>query len=226
MRLLVVEDDKALANEIARLLRESSFAADTCHDADDAVHLALTEPYAAIVLDLGLPGRDGVSVLEAVRAKNIPVPVLVLTARDRFADKARAFRAGADDYVTKPFRPEELVLRLRALIRRAGANAVTVIRIGPLAFDTMSSAITLNDLPLRLTHLEGRVLSHLIRRGEAVVSRTELSEHIYEMDQDFDFNTIEVIISRLRKKIGRQSIETVRGGGYRLTADERGDAVP
>lgn len=225
MRLLLVEDDKALAAEVATFLRRASFAVDVCEAGDEAVHLLLTEPYDALVLDLGLPGLDGLGVLKALRAANPRLPALILTARDRFADKAQAFRAGADDYVTKPFNPDEVVLRLKALIRRADGGAQPVIQIGPLALDTTTGAITLNASTLRLTHLESCVLSHLIRRAGAVVSRTELSEHIYEFDHDPAFNTLEVIVSRLRKKIGRKLIETVRGGGYRLRADEDGDAV-
>lgn len=224
MRLLLVEDDNSLAREIAVFLRGASFAVDACHKGREAIHLGLTEPYDAIILDLGLPDVDGVSVLKSLRATNARVPVLILTARDRFADKAQGFRAGADDYVTKPFRPEELVLRLHALIRRASGEAQPVIHVGPLALDTITGAFELNALPLRLTHLEGRVLSHLMRRVGAVVSRTELSEHIYELDQDPDFNTLEVIVSRLRKKIGYEQIETVRGGGYKLRSDEKDDA--
>jgi DNA-binding response OmpR family regulator len=141
------------------------------------------------------------------------------------AEKAQAFRAGADDYVTKPFDPEEVLLRLQALIRRAGGNAQPVIQVGPLSLDTITGAINLNASSLRLTHLESCVLSHLMRRAGAVVSRTELSEHMYELDRDPDSNTLEVIVSRLRKKIGRDRIETVRGGGYRLRTSEDNGAL-
>jgi two-component system OmpR family response regulator len=225
MRLLVVEDDAALAAEVAAFLRRAKFAVDVCGVGDEAMHLLLTEPYDALILDLGLPGLDGMSVLKALRATNARMPALILTARDRLAEKAQAFRAGADDYVTKPFDPEEVLLRLQALIRRAGGSAQPVIQVGPLSLDMTTGAISLNATLLRLTHLESCVLSHLMRRAGAVVSRTELSEHIYELDRDPDSNTLEVIVSRIRKKIGYDRIETIRGGGYRLRADEGNRAI-
>ena len=225
MRILLAEDDPSLSCSVAEHLRAGGFAVDACPDGIEALHLAVTEPYAALVLDLGLPGLDGVAILKAVRAASRDVPVLVLTARSRLGDKAQAFRAGADDYLTKPFAPEELTLRLHALIRRAGGRAQVQIEVGDLLLDTSLNAISRAGLPLDLTHLEGKVLGHLMRRAGAVVSRTEISEAIYELETDVGFNTIEVVVSRLRKKIGRDRIETIRGGGYRLRAGGGSDAL-
>ncbi len=192
-------------------------AIDLASEGIDALHLAETEPYDAIVLDLGLPGMDGLSVLKTLRGRSVNTAVLVLTARDRFADKAAGFRAGADDYLTKPFQLEELLLRVQALVRRAAGHAQPVIRIGPIALDTTTGLATLDEMPVRLTALERRVLTYLMLHPRRTVSRTELSEHIYEHDQDRDFNSLEVIVSRLRKKFGRKRIETSRGESYRLT---------
>jgi two-component system OmpR family response regulator len=180
------------------------------------MHLAANENYAAVVLDLGLPAFDGIVVLNAMREAKRTAPVLVLTARDRLADKAKAFKAGADDYLTKPFEPEELLLRLRALLRRSKGVTQTVVEAGHLSLDTTTGAITCRGKLLSLTHLETLILTHLMHNAGAVVSRTEISEAVYELDRDVNFNTLEVIVSRLRKKIGHELIETVRGGGYRL----------
>jgi two-component system, OmpR family, response regulator len=217
MRILLVEDDVRLATEVARFLQDSGIAVDLAAEGIDALHLAETEPYDAIVLDLGLPGMDGVSILKALRGRSVNTAALVLTARDRFADKAAAFRAGADDYLTKPFQLEELLLRVQALVRRAAGHARPEIRIGPIALDTTTGLATLDEMPVRLTALERRVLTYLMLHPGRTISRTELSEHIYEHDQDRDFNSLEVIVSRLRKKFGRTRIETSRGEGYRLS---------
>ena len=169
------------------------------------------------MLDLGLPGKDGASVLAAWRAGGRDLPVLVLTAREAWADKVVAFKAGADDYLTKPFRVEELMMRLRALVRRAAGHAQPRIVCGPLVFESQTGQFELDGLPLKLTAFEWRVLSHLILRRDVVVERLDLLEHVYEGDADVDSNSLEVIIGRLRRKIGADLIETVRGRGYRLT---------
>lgn len=217
MRILLVEDDARLAAETARFLRECGMAVDIAGNGIDALHLAGTESYDVIALDIGLPGLDGMSVLSALRDKDIRTPVLILTARDRFADKAAGFRAGADDYLTKPFLLEELVLRLHALVRRAAGHAHPALRIGGLTLDTITGLTTLDEMPVRLTALERRVLTYLMLHPGRTISRTELSEHVYEHDQDRDFNSLEVMVSRLRKKLGRGWIETSRGEGYRMT---------
>jgi len=218
MRVLLVEDDTALAESIARALRAESFAVDVADNGEDGGHLGSTEAYDVAVLDLGLPRRDGLSVLAEWRAGGRTLPVLILTARDAWSDKVLGFKAGADDYLVKPFRVEELVMRLRALVRRAAGHAASVIQCGPLSFEAQTGQFQLDGMPLKLTAFEWRVLSCLMLRKEAVVERLDLLERVYEGDADVDSNSLEVIIGRLRRKIGTSLIETVRGLGYRLTA--------
>ena len=212
----MVEDDERLGREIAVVLRRADYAVDLVAEGVEAGFLAETEPYDAIVLDLGLPDRDGLEVLKDLRAKRISTPVLILTARDRFSDMVVGFRAGADEYMNKPFRIDELVIRLAALIRRSHGNPQGVLNCGPLALETTSGVVSLNGLPLSLTALEARVLRYLIQRQSSVVSRIELADHVYERDTDRGLNSLEVIISRLRRKIADARIVTVRGEGYRL----------
>ena len=219
MRILVVEDDTVLAEGIARALRAENFAVDVATNGEDGAHLGATELYDAAVLDLGLPKKDGVTVLREWRAEQRVMPVLILTARDAWSEKVAGFKAGADDYLTKPFRIEEVIMRLRALARRAAGHAGARITCGPLAFDAQLGTFELDGLPLKLTALEWRVLSTLMLRKEAVIERAELTERVYEGDAEVDSNSVEVIIGRLRKKIGATMIETVRGRGYRLTGD-------
>lgn len=216
MRILLVEDDPDLGPAIAKALREENFAVDLVGNGIDAGHLGETELYDAAVLDLGLPGSDGITVLKAWREAKRDLPVLILTARDSWGDKVSGFKAGADDYLLKPFRFEELVMRLRALMRRSAGHAQPRIECGPLIFDTQLGQFELDGLPLKLTAFEWRVLSQLALRKGAVFERLELLERVYEGDADVDSNSMEVIIGRLRKKIGAHLIETVRGRGYRL----------
>ncbi|WP_428332163.1 response regulator [Novosphingobium sp.] len=218
MRILVVEDDSTLADGIARALRAENFAVDVAGNGEDGGHLGATELYDAAVLDLGLPLRDGISVLRDWRTQGRTLPVLILTARDGWSEKVAGFKAGADDYLTKPFRVEEVVMRLRALVRRAAGHAGSRIVCGPVAFDAQLGLFELDGLPLKLTAFEWRVLSALMLRKEVVIERAQLIERVYEGDADVDSNSIEVIIGRLRRKIGAGMIETVRGRGYRLTA--------
>ena len=224
MRALVAEDDQVLADGLAGALRGAGFAVDVAHDGETAEALGGGEAYDVAVLDLGLPRRDGIAILTAWRKAGRALPVLILTARDAWSDKVEGFRAGADDYVTKPFRLEEVVLRVRALVRRAAGHADSVIRCGPIALDTALGLFTLHGAPLDLTAFEWRILAYLTHHAERTVSRSELSEHVYEDHVDRDHNSIEVVIGRLRRKIGRDRIATVRGLGYRLTAEE-GDAI-
>lgn len=219
MRVLLVEDDAAIADGLARALRAEHFAVDVASNGEDGGHLGVTELYDAAVLDLGLPKRDGLSVLRDWRAAGRDLPVLILTARDGWSEKVEGFKAGADDYVVKPFRVEEVVMRLRALVRRAAGHAAARVICGPLTFDAQLGTFELDGLPLKLTAFEWRVLSALMLRREVVIERSDLIERVYEGDADVDSNSIEVIIGRLRRKIGAQMIETVRGRGYRLTAD-------
>ncbi|MEO9132650.1 MAG: response regulator transcription factor [Sphingomonas sp.] len=221
MRILLVEDDATLAEGIARALRAENFAVDVAGDGEDGGHLGSTERYDVAVLDLGLPKRDGVSVLRDWRAEGRDMPVLILTARDGWSEKVEGFKAGADDYLTKPFRMEELVMRLRALVRRAAGHAGARVICGRLAFDAQLGTFELDGLPLKLTAFEWRVLSALMLRREVVVERGDLIERVYEGDADVDSNSIEVIIGRLRRKIGPEMIETMRGRGYRITAGRR-----
>ncbi|WP_404713078.1 response regulator [Sphingomonas sp. MMS24-J13] len=217
MRVLLVEDDADLAAGIARALRAEHFAVDVATNGEDGGHLGSTEAYDVAVLDLGLPRRDGISILAEWRATGRTLPVLILTARDAWSDKVQGFKAGADDYLVKPFRVEELVMRLRALVRRAAGHAASIIRCGPIAFDAQTGQFELDGMPLKLTAFEWRVLSCLMLRKEIVVERLDLLERVYEGDADVDSNSLEVIVGRLRRKIGPDRIETVRGRGYRLT---------
>lgn len=216
MRILLVEDDAPLAEGIARALRAERFAVDIATNGEDGAHLGDTGGYDAAVLDLGLPVKPGLDVLGEWRAAGRSLPVLILTARDGWSEKVAGFRAGADDYLTKPFRVEELVMRLRALVRRAAGHAAARIVCGALVFDAQTGTVERDGLPLRLTALEWRVLSTLMLRKGAVVDRMDLLDHVYEGDADPDSNSIEVIVGRLRKKIGPELIETVRGRGYRM----------
>ena len=218
MRILLVEDDATLADGIARALRAENFAVDVAGNGEDGGHLGATERYDAAVLDLGLPMKDGATVLRDWRAEGRDLPVLILTARDAWSDKVAGFKAGADDYLTKPFRVEEVVMRLRALVRRAAGHAGAIVTCGRLAYDAQLGTFELDGLPLKLTALEWRVLSVLMLRREIVVDRADLIERVYEGDADVDSNSVEVIVGRLRKKIGAAMIETVRGRGYRVTA--------
>lgn len=216
MRILLVEDDIPLADGIAKALRAEHFAVDVAANGEDGAHLGDTGSYDAAVLDLGLPIKSGITVLEEWRAAGRALPVLILTARDGWSEKVAGFRAGADDYLTKPFRVEELVMRLRALVRRATGNAAARIVCGPVSFDAQTGQVELDGLPLRLTALEWRVLTTLMLRKGVVVDRLDLLDHVYEGDADPDSNSLEVIVGRLRKKIGAERIETVRGRGYRV----------
>lgn len=216
MRVLVVEDDKDLNRQLVEALTDGGYAVDYAFDGEEGAYLGSNEPYDAIILDLGLPIIDGLSVLEKWRRENMKTPVLILTARDRWSDKVAGIDAGADDYVAKPFHIEEVLARLRALIRRAAGIASAEIMCGPLRLDTRSSKADVDGLPLKLTSHEFRLLAYLLHHKGEVVSRTELVEHLYDQDFDRDSNTIEVFVGRLRKKIGLDIIETIRGMGYRI----------
>lgn len=223
MRILVVEDDPGIAGQLVRALKDANYAVDQANDGEEGHFLGDTEPYDAVVLDLGLPVIDGITVLERWRSDGRTMPVLILTARDRWREKVAGFDAGADDYVAKPFQMEELLARLRALIRRAAGHASAVIECGPLAIDTRAARVSLNGDPVKLTGHEYKLIVYLAHEKGRVVSRTELTEHIYDQDFDRDSNTIEVFIGRLRKKIGGDYIQTVRGLGYRLADDGGGE---
>ncbi len=218
MRILLVEDDKDLSRQLKAALHDAGYVVDHAPDGEEAQFLGETEPYDAVILDLGLPKVDGVSVLERWRRGNMATPVLILTARSAWSDKVAGFDAGADDYLSKPFHTEELLARLRALLRRTAGHAAPSLSCGGLRLDPRAARASVNGEPLRLTSLEYRLLHYLIMHQGRVINRTELVEHLYDQDFDRDSNTIEVFIGRVRKKIGSERIDTVRGLGYRLTA--------
>ena len=219
MRVLLVEDDRSLSAAVARHLRSENFVVDVAENGEDGQHLGETERLDAVVLDLGLPVKDGAAVLRAWRAAGLTFPVLILTARDNWSDKVAGFKAGADDYLVKPFRVEELVLRVRAMVRRAAGHATPRIDCGALLFDAQVGTFELDGLPLRLTALEWRVLACLTLRAGHVVERLDLLERVYDGDAEVESNSVEVIIARLRRKIGPSLIKTVRGRGYSLSAE-------
>ncbi|MCB1383279.1 MAG: response regulator transcription factor [Notoacmeibacter sp.] len=220
MRILVVEDDKDLNRQLCEALGEAGYVTDCAFDGEEGHFLGDTEPYDAVILDIGLPQMDGLSVLERWRRDGRVMPVLLLTARDRWSDKVAGIDAGADDYVAKPFHIEEVMARVRALIRRAAGHASSELVCGPLRLDTKASKADVNGSPLKLTSHEFRLLAYLMHHPEKVISRTELVEHLYDQDFDRDSNTIEVFVGRLRRKLGIDMIETVRGMGYRMRAPE------
>ena len=218
MKLLLVEDDAALRTQLRSALQHAGYAVDEADNGRDALHLGGTEAYDAVVLDLGLPQLDGLSVLQRWRTAGRTMPVLILTARDAWHDKVAGIDAGADDYLTKPFHPQELLARLRALIRRAQGLASPLLRCGAIELDTRSGQLSVAGQPVALTAHEYRLLAYLMHRPGQTVSRTELTEHLYAQDFERDSNTIEVFVGRLRRKLPPDAIETVRGLGYRLAA--------
>jgi two-component system, OmpR family, response regulator len=216
VRILVVEDDKDLNRQLTSALSDAGYAVDHVFDGEEGFFMGDTEPYDLIILDLGLPKMDGLSVLEQWRRLGRNTPVIILTARDRWTDKVAGMDAGADDYLAKPFNMEELLARVRAQLRRATGHAKSEIECGPLRLDTKTARVTCAGQQVKLTSHEYRLLAYLMHHNGRVVSRTELVEHLYEQDFDRDSNTIEVFVGRLRKKIPLDVIETVRGLGYRI----------
>jgi two-component system OmpR family response regulator len=221
MRILVVEDDPDLARQLKTALTGAGYAVDVAPDGEEGHFLGDTEPYDAVILDLGLPKIDGVTVLNRWRRAGRSMPVLILTARDRWSEKVAGFDAGADDYVGKPFQMEEVLARIRALIRRAAGHAKAELECGAVRINSGTGRVTVDGVPIKLTAQEFRLLDYLMHHQGKIVSRTELVEHIYEQDFDRESNTIEVFVGRLRKKLGANYITTVRGLGYRLAAPEK-----
>jgi two-component system, OmpR family, response regulator len=219
MRLLLAEDDPDLSRQLKIFLEDSGYAVDASLDGEDAHFLGESESYDAIILDLGLPVIDGISVLKKWRDAGIDTPVLILTARDSWSEKVAGLDVGADDYVPKPFQIEEVLARIRALIRRAAGQASSEISIQSLTLNSVSSKVTVDGMPIKLTAQEYKLLSYMMHHPNKVISRTELTEHIYDQDFDRDSNTIEVFVTRVRKKIGIDIIKTIRGLGYQLVAE-------
>ncbi len=218
MRLLVVEDDRDINRQLTSALQQAGYVVDSAFDGEDGHFLGDTEPYDAVLLDIGLPKRDGISVLEQWRRDGRNMPVLILTARDRWGEKVQGFDAGADDYVAKPFHMEEVLARLRALVRRAAGHATSELTCGPVRLDTKAGRVIVDGNPIRLTSHEYRLLAYLMHHTGRIVSRSELVEHLYDQDFDRDSNTVEVFIGRLRKKLGVDIIQTIRGLGYLIAA--------
>ncbi|MBV6658324.1 MAG: response regulator transcription factor [Devosiaceae bacterium] len=222
MRVLVVEDEPTLNAQLKQALEDDGYVVDTAFDGKEGAFQGEAEPYDCIILDIGLPQKDGLTVLEDWRAAGNTVPVLILTARDRWSDKVKGMDAGADDYVAKPFQMEEVLARVRAIVRRAAGLASNTITCGPISLDLKAGRVTDGGMAVKLTAQEFRVLAYLLTQSGKVVSRTELTEHIYDQDFDRDSNTIEVFVGRLRKKLSQNIIETVRGMGYRIAQDADG----
>lgn len=224
MRVLVIEDENHILEQIAGQLRRDGYAVDTAANGRDGVHLGKEFDFDAAIVDLGLPDISGIEVIEQLRAAQRKFPVLILTARDRWQDKVAGLESGADDYLTKPFHMEELRARLRALLRRAVGQAQTVLRSGAIMLNLSSHEVHVSDTPIELTAFEYKALEYLMLHAGAVVSKTQLTEHLYDLDSDRDSNVIEVFIGRLRRKLDPdnscQPIETLRGQGYRFRAPD------
>ncbi len=216
MRILLAEDEPHLCEQIKKLLNAEGRVVDVVHNGLDALHLGSTEPYDMIILDIGLPERDGLSVLRDWRGAGVKTPVLILTARDGWSERVDGLDAGADDYMTKPFHMPELAARVRAILRRHSGQLNPLIEMGNVILDTRNGRVTVDDIPVILTAQEIAVLTYLAHNAGRMISRTELSEHIYEYDGDRDSNTIAVFVTRLRKKLGPDLITTVRGRGYMI----------
>lgn len=218
MRVLIVEDDSRIAEDVKNAVQAAGFVADITGDGDDAWFVGATEPYDAVILDLGLPGVDGLTILKRWRADGYTFPVLILTARSAWQERVDGIDAGADDYLVKPFQIQELVARLRAIVRRSSGLASTTITIGPLSIDTRMMSVTVADRPVQLTPLEYRLVAYLAHHPDRVITQTELSEHLYAYDGEKDSNAVEVLVGRVRRKLGADLIETRRGFGYLMTS--------
>jgi DNA-binding response OmpR family regulator len=214
MRVLVVEDDQRIASDVAHTLEASGYVVETVANGEDAWFLGDTEDYGAIILDLGLPGMDGLAVLKRWRANGRHMPVLILTARGSWAERVDGIDAGADDYLPKPFRMEELLARLRSIVRRSAGHGSSVMTVGEITIDERQMKVTRRGVPITLSPLEYRLVAHLLRNCGRVVSQQELDENVYGHGEEHDSNALEVLIGRVRKKLGADAIETRRGFGY------------
>lgn len=223
MRILIVEDDSRLLTQLDALLRTNGYSVDLADDGAKALFLLSEHPYDLAIIDIGLPVMDGFDVIQKARKSNVACPILILTARDRWQEKVEGLDAGADDYLTKPFQNEELLARVKALIRRSAGQASPTIELGPVSLNTLSEQVSVNGADIELTAYEYKVLEYLLLNPKKVVSKTELTEHIYDQDFDLDSNVIEVFVGRLRKKLDPEGlinpIETMRGRGYRISRE-------
>ncbi|MBK1717043.1 response regulator transcription factor [Thiocystis violacea] len=220
MRILLVEDDDRVAEAVTAAVSAAGFVVDRVGDGEEAWFRGDTESYAAAVLDLGLPGMDGLSVLRKWRAAGQRLPVLILTARGDWTERVEGIDAGADDYLPKPFRMEELLARLRALTRRAAGQATAVITIGGLMLDTRRMAVNLDGTPIHFSPQEYRLVSYLMQHAGRVISQLELTEQLYAQDFERDSNSVEVLVGRVRRKLGTDLIQTRRGFGYLIESDD------
>lgn len=220
MRILIAEDDSRLLTQLDALLQQNGYSVDLADNGEHALFLIKEYSYDLVVIDIGMPKLDGFEVIKKARQADITCPILILTARDRWQEKVEGLDAGADDYLTKPFHDEELLARAKALIRRASGQANPTIQFGPISLDTVSEELSLNGEALDLTAYEYKVMEYLMLNPQKVISKTELTEHIYDQDFDLDSNVIEVFVGRLRKKLDPSGelkpIETLRGRGYRI----------
>ena len=214
MRVLVVEDERQIADDIARALADASYAPEIVADGEEAWFRGGTEDYSAIVLDLGLPKLDGLSVVRRLRASDVKTPILILTARGSWTERVEGIDAGADDYIAKPFHVEELVARLGAIIRRSGGHATPVLEAGAVRLDMRRLTVTVNGRSVPLSPLEFRAIRYLVHNKGRVVAQAELCEHVYASDREPDSNAIEVLVGRLRRKLGPECVSTRRGQGY------------
>lgn len=216
LRVLIVEDNQEVARQLKTALEQELFVVDVASDGEQGWFLGDTEAYDAVILDLGLPKMDGLTLLQKWRQTGNVVPVLVLTSRDTWREKVAGLRAGADDYLAKPFELEEVMARIEALIRRASGHASPLLKCGPVELDPVSARVTMQGVPVNMTALEYRALQYLMQKKGSVVSKSELSEHIYGQDLERDSNVIEVLINRLRSKLDPALIQTRRGLGYQV----------
>jgi two-component system response regulator PhoP len=223
MRILVVEDDSRLLTQLDILLQKNGYSVDLADDGEKALFLLQEHTYDLAIIDIGLPVIDGFEVIQKARKNDVSCPILILTARDRWQEKVEGLDSGADDYLTKPFHNEELLARINALIRRAAGKAHPTVEKGPISLDTLSEEVSVNGQYIELTAYEYKVLEYLLLNPQKVISKTELTEHIYDQDFDLDSNVIEVFVGRLRKKIDPDGsinpIETLRGRGYRINRE-------
>lgn len=222
MRILVIEDEQQLAAQVASELKSNGFTVDQAHDGTDGLYYAEEYSYDLMVIDLGLPKMSGSEIIEQLRANENKTPIIILTARDHWQDKVSGLSAGADDYLTKPFHMPELVARINALLRRSAGQANPVFSLGPVSLDTNKQLISINETVIEVTAYEYKIMEYLLYNPDKVISKTELTEHIYEQDYDRDSNVIEVLVGRLRKKLDPDNtlkpIETLRGRGYRINS--------